>query len=995
MRKILFWVFSIAHITLYSQDYFPKNDGVATPNDNYTAFINATITVSPGKVYENATLLIQKGKVVSAGTSVSIPKNAVIYDLKGKHIYPSLIDPYTSFGIESPNSSPSRGRSPQYDAERSGYYWNDHIRPDTRAADKFSFNAKDAEAYLKAGIGVVGTHHQDAIARGSGMVVALNKEASDNLRVLNAAATQHFSFSKSALSRQSYPTSTMGAMALLRQMYYDADWYEKGQSETKDLALEALLEQKKLPAFFEAKDKLNVLRADAVGDRFGIQYHIVGSGYEFEHLDAIVSSKAKLILPLNFPDAYDVSDPLQADYVSLNDMRRWNQAPANPKLLDQSNVQFAFTTTDLKSPNDVLSKVQKAIEYGLPYEKAIAAFTTIPASMLNTQGIGTLTSGNWANFLISNGPLFTKDTKIYEHWVQGAAHRFSDYNAVDVDGNYTLSFNGKTYNLNIKGSTEKASAQVLKDSLKLNTKFNRKGDWINLQFTDEDQVYRLSHRISESSTNWTGTLSGPKATTYRYQISKQASTEESSEAAETKEQTQPEIMPISYPNKAFGSKQLPSSERILFRNATVWTSENEGVLTNTDVLIQDGKIAAIGKNLSASGARIIDATGKHLTAGIIDEHSHLALSSINESGHNSSAEVITADVINPDDIGIYRALAGGVTSAQLLHGSANPIGGRSAIVKFKWGETADGMKFPDMPKFIKFALGENVKQSNWGSTETIRFPQTRMGVEQVYEDYFSRAKAYAAAKKSKKPYRYDEEMEVIAEIIAGERFISCHSYVQSEINMLMKVAERYGFTVNTFTHILEGYKVADKMREHGVKGASTFSDWWAYKFEVNDAIPYNAAIMHNEGLNVSINSDDSEMIRRLNQEAGKVVKYGSVSEHDAWKMVTINPAKMLHIDKRVGSIKKGKDADLVLWSANPLSVYALAEMTLIEGAIYFDRKRDEQLRKDLAVERSKLIELMLSEKASGAATQSPRRRPNIHVHCDTEDLEAIEHAINH
>ncbi|MDT8346448.1 MAG: amidohydrolase family protein, partial [Flavobacteriaceae bacterium] len=637
----------------------------------------------------------------------------------------------------------------------------------------------------------------------------------------------------------------------------------------------------------------------------------------------------------------------------------------------------------------------KAIEYGLSYEKAIAAFTTVPASMLNTPGIGTLTTGNWANFLITNGPLFTKDTKIYEHWVQGEPHRFSDYDAVDLNGSYTLTFNGKTYKLNIKGSTEKASAQVLKDSLKLSTKFTRKGDWVNLQFTDEDQVYRLSHRISDPKADWIGNLSGPKAISYRYQIKQQAATDETSDKEIEKENKAPEVLPISYPNKAYGFTKRPISEKILFKNATVWTGEKEGVLTNTDVLLQDGKIAAIGKNLSASGARVIDATGKHLTAGIIDEHSHLALSSINESGHNSSAEVITADVINPDDIGIYRALAGGVTTAQLLHGSANPIGGRSAIVKFKWGETAEAMKFPDMPKFIKFALGENVKQSNWGSTETIRFPQSRMGVEQVYEDYFSRAKAYAAAKKSKKPYRYDEEMEVIAEIIAGERFISCHSYVQSEINMLMKVAERYGFTVNTFTHILEGYKVADKMREHGVKGASTFSDWWAYKFEVNDAIPYNAAIMHKEGLNVSINSDDSEMIRRLNQEAGKVVKYGGVSEHDAWKMVTINPAKMLHIDKRVGSIKKGKDADVVLWSSNPLSVYALAEMTFIEGAIYFDKKRDEQLRRELAAERSKLIELMLSEKANGAATQSPRSRPNIHVHCDTEDLEAIENAINH
>ena len=258
--------------------------------------------------------------------------------------------------------------------------------------------------------------------------------------------------------------------------------------------------------------------------------------------------------------------------------------------------------------------------------------------------------------------------------------------------------------------------------------------------------------------------------------------------------------------------------------------------------------------------------------------------SINEGGHNSSAEVSIEDVVDPEDINIYRNLAGGVTSIQILHGSANPIGGRSAIIKLKWGEPADQLIYSNSPKFIKFALGENVKQSNWESYN--RFPQTRMGVEQLYVNYFNRAKAYDEKKKSGTPYRYDEEMEVLAEILNGERFISCHSYVQSEINMLMKVAERFDFRVNTFTHILEGYKVADKMKEHGV-GASTFSDWWAYKYEVNDAIPYNAAIMSNQGITVAINSDDGEMSRRLNQEAAKTVKYGGMSEEEAWKMVTI------------------------------------------------------------------------------------------------------------
>ena len=260
-----------------------------------------------------------------------------------------------------------------------------------------------------------------------------------------------------------------------------------------------------------------------------------------------------------------------------------------------------------------------------------------------------------------------------------------------------------------------------------------------------------------------------------------------------------------------------------------------------------------------------------------------------------------------------------------------------------------------------------------------------MGVEQVFTDYFQRAKEYDLIKKSGQPYRKDLEMETIAEILNKERYISCHSYVQSEINMLMKVAEKFNFNVNTFTHILEGYKVADKMKEHGV-GGSTFSDWWAYKYEVNDAIPYNAAIMHNAGVTVAINSDDREMSRRLNQEAAKTVKYGGMSELEAWKMVTINPAKLLHIDHRVGSIKVGKDADVVLWNDHPMSIYAKVEKTIIEGKIYFDIKEDERKRTAINLEKAKLIDLMLKEKMGGAKTQLPKKRKDRNFHCDTKEI---------
>ena len=456
-----------------------------------------------------------------------------------------------------------------------------------------------------------------------------------------------------------------------------------------------------------------------------------------------------------------------------------------------------------------------------------------------------------------------------------------------------------------------------------------------------------------------------------------------------------DFVPVTFPNKAYGNKSIPQSENMIIRNATVWTNEDEGILQNTDVAVSNGLIVAIGQNLeNNNGSKEIDGTNKHLTAGVIDEHSHIAASSINESGHNSSAEVTIADVINPKDISIYRTLSGGVTTIQILHGSANPIGGQSAIVKLKWGETAENMLMKDAAKFIKFALGENVKQSNWSSYS--RFPQSRMGVEQVYVDFFQRAKEYGeqwdkynslskrAKSKTPKP-RYDIEMEVVWEILRGERHISCHSYVQSEINMLMKVAESFGIKINTFTHILEGYKVATKMAKHGA-GGSSFSDWWAYKYEVIDAIPYNGPILTEAGVTVAYNSDNAEMIRRLNQEAAKAVKYGGLSEEEAWKYVTLNPAKLLRIDDKVGSIAIGKHADLVIWSHNPLSIYAVAEKTIIEGAVFYDySKLDEKIEQN-EKEREIIITQLKEAKKGGAKTQPAPVIDKRYFECETIDI---------
>ena len=981
MRLLVLTALWCCTAPLMSQEYFPKNDGVKAKNNNYTAFTNAKIYVTPTQIIDKGTLLIQDGKVVQAGTTVTIPSNAVIVDLQGKYIYPSFIDVFSAFGVEQPKRPSGGRRSPQYDPTREGFYWNDHVTPENDGITKFKYNDKEAKELRNAGFGVVNSHIKDGVARGTGVLVALNADGNDAERIIDDKSAHYFSFDKSVIKGQAYPSSLMGAMALLRQMYTDAAWYAQGNIATKDRSLEALLANKNLVQIFAAGNAGNALRADKIGDANGIQYALLGGGDEFENIADIKATNAKFIIPLNFPDAYDVSNPYQADYVELKDMRFWNQAPSNPKVLAANGVPFSFTLHSLKGPSSLKAKLMKAILYGLPKTKALEALTTSPASLLGkTSEIGSLQAGRYANFLITSGDIFEKESTLYENWVQGQKNIVNAMDQKDIRGTYDLSAGGTTYKLSITGEANKPKVAVMQDTVKLTSKLSYSNDWIALSFTkaNEDN-YRMTARVPKGD-GISGRLILPNGTETSFNAVKKEDTTAAKKDSKTSTAESPKIMPVTYPNIGYGYTKKKTTQDMLFKNATVWTSEESGVLENTDVLIKNGKIAKIGTNLSAGSATVIDATGKHLTAGIIDEHSHIAGLAINESGQNSTAEVKMTDVVDPKDIDIYRNLAGGVTTVQLLHGSANPIGGRSAILKLKWGENADNLIYKNSPKFIKFALGENVKQSNWESYN--RFPQTRMGVEQVFVNYFQRAKEYDAIKKSGKPFRYDEEMEVLAEILNGERFISCHSYVQSEINMLMKVAEKFNFKVNTFTHILEGYKVADKMAKHGV-GGSTFSDWWAYKYEVNDAIPYNAAIMHSQGVTVAINSDDGEMSRRLNQEAAKTIKYGGLSEEEAWKMITINPAKLLHIDDRTGSIKVGKDADLVLWNTHPLSVYAKSEKTIVEGATYFDAENDKAQREAIKKERNELVQMMLKEKEGGGKTQKPAQIKKERFNCNS------------
>ena len=420
------------------------------------------------------------------------------------------------------------------------------------------------------------------------------------------------------------------------------------------------------------------------------------------------------------------------------------------------------------------------------------------------------------------------------------------------------------------------------------------------------------------------------------------------------------------------------------------------------MIVRNGKIREIGPNLSTPrGYEVIDATDKHITAGIIDELCHIAIcGGVNVASDAVTSEVRIADVVNPEDVNIYRALAGGTTAAQLLHGSANPIGGQAQVIKLRWGEDADGLKFKQAPPSIKFALGENVKQSNWGDEFTSRYPQTRMGVDTIVRDIMLRAREYEESfekyddlsrreKQTTAPPRRNYRMDALVEILSQQRFIHAHSYVASEILALMVLAEDFGFTIQTFTHILEGYKVADEMARHGAS-ASSFSDWWAYKFEVFDAIPGNTCLMMDKGVNVSVNSDSGDLIRRLNTEAAKSINYCDMDPLEAIKMVTINPAKQLKIDEFTGSLAEDKDADFVIWNGNPLSIYSKVEQTWIEGRRYFDRQQDEANRQAIAMEKSELIQKILSDSGDSHGAHSATAHQHSHYllkdntvwHCD-------------
>lgn len=1011
---------SLLFLTLasHAQKTFPSN---GAPNNSHTiyAFTNAVLHLNEDVTLQNGTLVIQDGKIITAAEKAEVPKDAVVYNLRGKHIYPGFIDLYSDYGMPEIKRA-GRGDGPQMESNAKGAYgWNQAIKADVEAYKAFAHNGQKIDELRKSGFTTVLTHQRDGIVRGSGVLVSLANDK-ENECIIKDRAAAFYSFNKGT-STQDYPGSLMGAVALLRQTYYDAEWYKSNQAKTEyNISLDAFNKLQELPSVFEGNDKYNDLRGDKVAKEFKVKYLIKGGGNEYQRIAEIQGTFAKYILPLNFPEALDVEDPYDAEQVSLSELKHWEMAPSNPLAFEKNLIQFALTTSDLKDKSSFLKNLRKAIKYGLSEKTALKALTTNPATFIGVQDkVGSLKPGMIASFFISSKNIFDDDAVIYETWASGTQTKFNDLSAPAIEGKYNLNIGANPYKAEITREQDNYNGMVfLKDSVKAKAAISFKNNLLTMSFLYDTlgNYLRLSGNYHEASKSFSGRgqyADGSWADLTMTYVSS-LDTAKPKTPGKKNDAKKMDFGKVYYPFTAFG-EPIPDDDgiikeswkkfknrydAILIKNATVWTNEGDTILKEYDVYITEGKIVRIAPNIDApklAYAKVIDAKGKHLTPGIIDEHSHIALFSVNEGTEASSSEVRMGDVVNPEDINIYRQLSGGVTTAQLLHGSANPIGGQSCLIKLRWGKSPEEMKYEKADGFIKFALGENVKQANWGDNSVVRFPQTRMGVEQVYYDYFTRAKAYkqqmegygklSSKQMEKSPVaapRRDLQLDAIAEILDNKRFITCHSYVQSELNMLMHVADSMKFKINTFTHILEGYKVADKMKAHGIS-ASTFADWWAYKMEVMEAIPYNAAILTREGVNTGINSDDAEMGRRLNQEAAKTIKYGHLTETEALKLVTLNPAKMLHIDNKVGSIKVGKVADLVLWTDNPLSVYAKADKTIIDGQIYYDSEEDLKMREDLHKERARIISKLVAEKHKGEKVVKPQPKKQGYFHCDTED----------
>jgi imidazolonepropionase-like amidohydrolase len=984
---LLMTIASLVLVVSFSYGQIAPPVGIRHNTPNVHAFTNARIVTAPGNIIEKGAMVVRDGVITAIGANAAIPADARVWDMAGMTIYPGLIDSYSDYGMpKKPQPSPGGPGGGEQQAKgqeiRGLKHWNGNVLASQNAEELFATDAKAAEKLRGIGFTTVHAVPQKGIFRGTSALFDLGDDTPNNL--LEAPAIGQYITFETA-DGDGYPNSLMGTIALIRQTFLDAQWHKsaidawaKNPAEPKPefIADLAALQSAaaKQTVIFETTDELSLLRADKIAKEFSLKWWARGSGSEYRRLDAVRKTGVPILLPVAYPETPAVQTQEEALNVSLQELRYWDEAPDNPKRLADAGITFAFTTAKLKDPGSFMGNIRKAIERGLTPDQALAALTNIPAKLFGVdKKIGSLETGKTANFVVTDGDLFSEKTKVMETWVEGKRYEVKAKPELDVRGTWAGKFSSApvdSFTLNLKGDADKpeGSLKVKGKEAKLTNistvnllfTFSFNGDSIGL-----NDVVRMTGSVNGSSIIGSGELSDGKT------IGWTAALTEAFKAPADSSKPKPPAkssFALVYPDGEFGRpKPAEQLSSLLIKGATIWTSGPAGIIENGDLLVEKGKIVSVGQNIQApADAVVIDGKGKQVSPGLIDSHSHTAgTGSLNETGKTITSEVRISDVIDCDDISIYRELAGGLTAANVLHGSANPIGGQAQVIKLRWGLLPEEMKFDGAFPGIKFALGENPKQG-WNPAGA-RYPQSREGVEQIIRDEFQAARDYKKIRdeynegKIKIPPRRNLQTEAILEILEGKRTVRAHAYRQDEMLMLVRVADDFGFKIGSFEHVLEGYKVADVLASHGI-GGSTFSDWWAYKFEVYDAIPYNGALMHDQGVVVSFNSDSDEQACRLNTEAAKAIKYGGVSPQDALKFVTLNPAKILRIDNRVGSLEPGKDADFVVWNGSPLSPYSIAEQTWIDGRKYFDRAEDLKAQKENQQERAELIQKALGSK---------------------------------
>ena len=976
---------------------------------------NAMIHTSPGDFIKDGSITIRNGKIEAVGRYIKTPTDAYEIDLKGAHVYAGFIESW----LES-ESIIEKSKSVRK-------HWDSKVRPEHRSVDNLSIKKKNINELRSLGFTNAHLAPKHGIFRGQRGIINLK----DKPKPIKSSVAQVIDFRYKEKGKRTYPRSLLGVIAHIRQNFYDSEWYLKAQEVfekypaeneplSSNISLESLGMSRTLnkPFIFVTANENYSDKAINIANEFNLNTWILGSGYEYRRLNYFSERKPFFIMPLDFPAKPSVVKPMSDLQYTTEQLKHWDIAPDNLFYLNDAGHYFSITSHQLKKKSQFRKNIRKVIDRGLSEDIVLAALTTQPAEALGMQkSLGKIAPGYDANLVVVDGEYFNPDSRVVSVWIEGDEHYIAAKKTPTFLGTWSLKYSGSAYELKIEDLLKKKDVEnqnlmpgfTQKDYFKGTISIKNKSvDIYNLDIFESS----ISFTIDGTKLDLIGTFSFSGELSNDQIIGTVKNRLESSlafQADRKKEETKtiriiekPSELSIFYPEGAYGLlKKHPKPNAILINDATLWTCGPKGTLAEWDILFVDGKIEQVAPDITVpqGSAIVIEGAGKHVTPGLIDCHSHSAASSINEGTQYITSEVRMRDVLDPDDINIYRQLGGGLTTANVLHGSANPIGGQNAIIKLKWGESSNNLLFKNAPEGIKFALGENVKQSNWSGTN--RYPQTRMGVEQVIRDAFRSALDYKHAndnytrnsksQRTKIPPRKDLELDALVDILEGKRLVHCHSYRQDEILMLTRVAEDFGFKIATFQHVLEGYKVAERLAEHGA-GASTFSDWWQYKFEVIDAIPYNGALMTKNNVLVSYNSDDDELARRLNTEAAKAVQYGGIDPNEALKFVTINPAKQLKIDKYVGSLEPKKDADFVIWNGEPLSIYSHVEQTWIDGIRYYSKEDNDLLEERDTELRKNIIQKILATPGKATSVSNNKNRSSkydLDFHCDTIDETGI------